>query len=226
MPGPPKTTFRSGLRACSVNSDGAVEISSSTWAGSSRTVASRRSTSGAAPRNASSARSPRTSKPISERIRSEARWTASTWSARQDLERPEGVDQAAPRELLDRRRGAPRAAAVRLGRRGIGGDGVAVDRVHRRRCYRPRRPAADRSRRPPHAHRRTDRNLRAISDDRARNEGTTVALFRRPSLRETRKGTDEAQDPRGRRARAPSASARRSTRMGGVSASAASTPST
>ena len=62
-------------------SAGAVAISASTWSGSSRTRRFERSTVAPARANASSARSPRTSTPISARIRSDARWIASTWSA-------------------------------------------------------------------------------------------------------------------------------------------------
>ena len=72
---------RRGFRACRVNGDGASATSSSTRAGSSRTVrvpAVDRAPSAA---KRSSAAAPSTSSPISGRILSEARWIASTWSA-------------------------------------------------------------------------------------------------------------------------------------------------
>ena len=61
--------------------DGARATSASTCAGSSRTRRVAAIDRGARRREASSARSPRTSTPISARIRSDARWIASTWSA-------------------------------------------------------------------------------------------------------------------------------------------------
>ncbi len=60
---------------------GAVAIRASTWAGSRRTRRVDRSTDAPAPANASRTRSPRTSTPISARIRSDATWIASRWSA-------------------------------------------------------------------------------------------------------------------------------------------------
>ena len=78
---PAEGDVRSGLRAWSSNVAGAVAIRASTWAGSSRTRRVDRSTDAPAPANASRTRSPRTSTPISARIRSDARWIASRWSA-------------------------------------------------------------------------------------------------------------------------------------------------
>ena len=79
---PPRVTLRAGLRAWRTNSAGARATDASTSPSSSRTL--RRSPIDGRPRarrSTSSARSPRTSTPISRRIRSEARWIASTWSA-------------------------------------------------------------------------------------------------------------------------------------------------
>ena len=97
----------------------------------------------------------------------------------QDLERPERVDQASPRELPDPGRTPSRATAVRLGRRGIGGDGVGVDRVHRPDATAPDRPLRAVPR--PSARGRAD--LIGISDT-GRGMDTTAALPR-PRLRDT-----------------------------------------
>jgi hypothetical protein len=65
----------------SVKLDGARATSSSTWAGSRRTLRVDRSTTAPERASRSIARSPRTSTPISARIRSDARWSVSTSSA-------------------------------------------------------------------------------------------------------------------------------------------------
>src|SRR5262245_51079317 len=86
---PPKMRFRSGFRAKSSNVEGALETSSMTCSGSSRTRAAAprpaasasRFATAPAPSNRSIARPPRTSTPTSRRIRRPALWIISTWSA-------------------------------------------------------------------------------------------------------------------------------------------------
>ena len=185
------TTSRSGLRAWSSNvATARCATSSSTWAGSRRTrrrlrgrPSRRRRRTGRAPgRRGPGRRCPRGSG---------AR--RGGWPRRGPRDRissgGNGLTMRRHGSCGIPRRGASRTAAVRLGRRGIGADGVAVDRVHRRRCYRP--PAAGPGPVPPAARRSsagTDRNLRAISET-GRGMVTTVAVFQRPSLRESWKGT-------------------------------------
>ena len=83
----PKTRSRAGFRACSSKRDGARATSSSTCAGSSRTIPagprapSSWSMRAPAAAKRSSARAPRTCTPMSRRIVSAARWIVSTWSA-------------------------------------------------------------------------------------------------------------------------------------------------
>ena len=89
---PPKMTFRAGLRAWSVNSAGAGRDQLlDLGAGRGGRAASPGRPSRRPPPSRSIARSPRTSTPISARIRSEARWIVLDFVGRQDLERAERV---------------------------------------------------------------------------------------------------------------------------------------
>ncbi len=136
---PPKRRVRAGLRAWRSNSAGAPEMSASSWAGSSLTRRLCRSTIAPAASKASSARSPRTSTPISDRIRSDAWWIASTWSADRISTGRNGLTS-----VRHGRRAKPGAA--RRGRRrgpseGWAAAGAGSGVTSTTGCYAPDRPS-------------------------------------------------------------------------------------
>ena len=147
----------------------------SVWAGSRRTRRFLRSTVAPAAANASSTRSPRTSTPISDRIRSEAWWIASTWSADRISSGRNGLTRSA------------RAVAGARARRGAAGaDGTsahlratarwAVDGVHDPMLRRA--PGRGRARRGRCVVTALQHALRRVSDAR-----TVMAADARRALR-------------------------------------------